>query len=261
MVSTGRASGPLTAGSTIPRYRWVRASRMCRRLVAAVLLLVAEAQADLLHTDLASDLISNLTSLGTAENTSIALAGLGLAGATHLWDNDVDGELTGPFLAGSSRVTDVYGSSEFNLPASLAVWGAGRLLQRDKLAATGVVLLRTLTVTQLVVAPIKVAVARRRPDGSNRLSFPSGHTANSFAVARAMHRCYGKRLGIPLYGLGVLVAAGRIEGRRHFLSDVAMGAVLGTIVGGSVTLDESSRLQVRPAFTGSGPMLSIRRGL
>ena len=187
---------------------------MCRWLVAAVLLLVAGAQADLLHTDLAS--------LCTAENTSFALAGLGLAGAAHLWDNEVDGELTGSFFGGSAGVTNVYGSSSFNVPASLGLWGAGRLLQRDRLAATGEVLLRTLTLTQLVVAPIKVAVARRRPDGSNRLSFPSGHTANSFAVARAMHRSYGKRLGIPLYGLqrpgGRRSARGQAAfslGRRH----------------------------------------------
>ena len=73
-----------------------------------MLLLIAGAQADLLHTDLASDLTTDLTSLGTVENRSFALAGLGLAGAAHLWDNDVDGELTGSFFAGSARVTDVH---------------------------------------------------------------------------------------------------------------------------------------------------------
>ena len=175
--------------------------------------------------------------------------------------DEVDGELEGSFLAGPARVTDVYGSSRFNVPVTLGLWGAGRLMHRDRLAETGEVLLRTLAVTQLVVTPIKVAVRRRRPDGSNRLSFPSGHTANSFAVAGVLHRSFGKRLGIPLYGLSVLVAAGRLEGHRHFLSDVTMGAVLGTIVGHSIALDGRSGLQVRPRITSRGLQLSLRRGL
>ena len=85
------------------------------------------------------------------------------------------------------------------------------------------------------MAPIKVGVGRQRPDRSNRLSFPSGHTANSFAMARILHRCYGRRIGIPLYALSAVVAAGRIEGDRHYLSDVVMGAFLGLVVGDSVT--------------------------
>ena len=49
-----------------------------------------------------------------------------------------------------------------------------------------------------------------------------------------MHQAYGWGVGVPLYGLGTLVAIERLDDREHYFSDVVMGAVLGTVVGHSV---------------------------
>ena len=199
----------------------------------------------------------DLKSLFTYRNLGVATAGLGLAGIAHTWDNDLKGELEGRLLFEEpSDLTNIYGESSFNLPASLMLWVAGEMTGRPRLAETGFALLRTLGLTQLVVAPLKFGVRRERPDKSNKLSFPSGHTANSFAIARLMHRRHGKRVGIPLYILGSFVAAGRIEDDLHFLSYIVMGAVLGTIVGNSVTWGESDKLSIYP--TPRGAMLALR---
>ncbi len=194
----------------------------------------------------------DLKALFTYRNLGVATVGLGLTGIVHTWDRDVKGELEGTLLFEEpSDLTNIYGSSAFNLPAALALWGAGEMAGRPNLAETGFVLLRTLGLTQLVIAPIKFGVRRERPDKSNDLSFPSGHTANSFAIARLMHRRHGKRVGIPLYLLGGFVAAGRVEDDLHFLSDVVMGGVLGMIVGNSVTWGASDKVSVYPTLHGA----------
>ena len=104
-----------------------------------------------------------------------------------------------------------------------------------------------------------MATRRRRPDGSNRLSFPSGHTANAFAVARLIQREHSSRWALPFYVAAGYTAAGRIEEGRHYLSDVAMGAAMGLIVGSAVsmTTDSESRYSVAPHLTRRGWLLRI----
>lgn len=65
-------------------------------------------------------------------------------------------------------------------------------------------------------------------------TFPSGHTSSTFCFASVMHEEYGPLAGIPLYGLGALVAMERLDDDEHYLSDVLMGAVLGMVVGHTV---------------------------
>ena len=84
---------------------------------------------------------------------------------------------------------------------------------------------------------------RRRPDGSDQYSFPSGHTANTFAIARYVQRDFGTPSSLLPYALAVTTAMGRIEGGRHYLSDVLMGGSLGLIVGSTVHLDEHGSAQ------------------
>ena len=219
--------------------------------VTLVQLLGGTLQAQVLRQDIGQ--------LFTYENLGYATIGLGMAGAAHLWDDELEGELEESLLLeGPSNVTNIYGATSFNLPVSAGLWAFGKVIERPGLERLGSALLRTLALTQVVVAPIKVGVGRERPDGSNRLPFPSGHTANSFAIARMLDRSYGHQVGIPLYVFSVFVAAGRMEGDRHYLSDVVMGAFLGTIVGNSVTLREDASIGVLPRVTPDGVLLALR---
>ncbi len=178
--------------------------------------------------------------LASQQNALIGAGGLMLAAGAYMAHDDPRDQLEGHWLTDNpSKLTNVYGASRFNLPASLAVWTVGRLGHHSGLRDLGADLTRTLTLTQLAVGPIKLATRRRRPDGSNRLSFPSGHTANSFAVARVIQRKYSLKLAWPLYVLGGFTGSGRVAGGHHYLSDVVMGAVAGIIVGSSVRIHES----------------------
>lgn len=219
-------------------------------IVLSALLLAGTAKAGVIEND--------LKALLTVDNLKIATGGLGVAGGVRTWDQDLRGEFRDAWLfARPSDLTDIYGSSHFNLPVSLALWGTGRLSGHQRLADTGSALLRTLAFTQLVIGPIKWSVRRDRPDHSSQYSFPSGHTANSFAMARLFHRQYGLRVGIPLYIAGAFTAAGRMEGDKHYLSDVIMGAVLGTLVGNAISLEPGGRIRALPKFSADGPQLML----
>ena len=72
---------------------------------------------------------------------------------------------------------------------------------------------------------------RKRPNGKGFRSMPSGHTSHSFTVAAIANELYGKKVGIASYLLAGVVALSRINDNKHYLSDVVIGAGLGTIIG------------------------------
>ena len=61
-------------------------------------------------------------------------------------------------------------------------------------------------------------------------SFPSGHTASSFAAVGAL-RASGSRLWLPGLALAVLIAFSRLYLYVHWLTDVLFGALLGWLLG------------------------------
>ena len=93
---------------------------------------------------------------------------------------------------------------------------------------------QALIVTTAYTHTLKYAVSRPRPDGSNRLSFPSGHTSNAFSWATIANHHYGSRVGIPAYLVAGFVGASRLERGAHHLSDVLAGAALGYLVARTV---------------------------
>ena len=88
---------------------------------------------------------------------------------------------------------------------------------------------------------LKPLVARVRPFDANPLvelivgrptdwSFPSGHTAASFASTAALYAS-GEPLWIPAAVLSVLIAFSRLYLYVHYPTDVLAGLVLGTVLG------------------------------
>ena len=80
----------------------------------------------------------------------------------------------------------------------------------------------TISMTYL----IKEITQKRRPDGSDYLSFPSGHTSSAFAGASFIHFRYGLKYSIPLYLLASFTGYSRIESKKHYIEDVVAGAGL-----------------------------------
>jgi hypothetical protein len=109
----------------------------------------------------------------------------------------------------------------------------GQQTMDDKTYEVGKTLFSALTINGLTVVVGQTASYGRSPNGELG-TLPSGHTSSSFCFASVMHEAYGHAVGIPLYGLATLAGIERLDDREHYLSDVVMGAVLGTVVGHSV---------------------------
>lgn len=87
-----------------------------------------------------------------------------------------------------------------------------------------------LVPVNLTVELLKRLTYRTRPDGERKrsnASFPSSHAANAFAVATVLARRW-RRATLPAFALAALVGWSRLYLDRHWLSDVAAGAALGT---------------------------------
>ncbi len=136
-----------------------------------------------------------------------------------------------------------YGASLFELPR----WG-WRGVGEDWL-----LLAQSMAVTGAIHRVVSLAVRRPRPfmyrpgageparhEADATLSFFSGHTADSFAVAAAVATIYGIRRPRsalrPLVWVGALLLASvvpicRVGSGEHFWSDVLVGAAVGATVG------------------------------
>lgn len=96
-------------------------------------------------------------------------------------------------------------------------------------------LLLALAATSITVVTLKTATNRERPDESDDRSFPSGHAANSMAVATVLDREYDGVVPWVAYGATAFVAASRVVGNHHWFSDVMAGLVIGRFFGRLVT--------------------------
>ena len=83
-----------------------------------------------------------------------------------------------------------------------------------------------------VVNTLKFTTNVTRPDGSNRHSFPSGHTATAFMTAVMLSKEYGTKYPwIPIGAYTVATSTGlmRMANNKHWLSDVMVGAGIGIL--------------------------------
>lgn len=192
---------------------------------------------------------ADLRNLGTHETVLIVAAGGVAAGFGSVLRHGRD-EPGLPARASDAAlwdVTDAYGDGLFLGGGTLAVLGAGALSGSPALSGLGWDLAASLTATQILVGALKVTTGRTRPDGG-RWSFPSGHSAGAFCVAPVLAEHVGWKTGAAAGVAAIGVAAGRIQHRRHYLSDVLFGAGIGIAVGRAVAHDpdRAPRVSLRP---------------
>jgi membrane-associated phospholipid phosphatase len=131
---------------------------------------------------------------------------------------------------------NVIGNFAFQTAAGFATYGFGKVIHNQKAANVGRDIVRAQILSQAMVQTLKFTVRRERPDGSNRQSFPSGHSSSAFATATVLQRHYGWKLGVPAYALGSYVALARMSWNRHHATDVVMGAGFGIASARTVTM-------------------------
>lgn len=83
-----------------------------------------------------------------------------------------------------------------------------------------------------VVNTLKQTTNVERPDGSNKHSFPSGHTATAFMTATMLTKEYGHKspwVGVGAYSMATATGLMRMANNKHWLSDVLTGAGIGIL--------------------------------
>ena len=194
-----------------------------------------------------------LPSKGTA---TILAIGAAAAIAGHSADRSVTTRLSGS-RGLSLGAGQMLGSMQVQLGSAFATYALGRAMGRGNVTAIGADLVQAALVSQTLTTAVKLSVRRTRPDGT-AFSFPSGHTAASFATATVLQRHLGWKAGVPAYAVASYVAASRIQDKRHFLSDVAFGAAIGIVSGRTVTFGgRDHRVTLAPAATPAGGGVSL----
>lgn len=131
-----------------------------------------------------------------------------------------------------------FGQPEVYTTVTLGLVGAGLLSGNDEITRAGGRLATTLALAGAASSVTKLVIGRPRPseslnaDGyvpfSGQDAMPSGHTTIAFALATALADDIGRTwASVGLYTLAAGVGWSRINDNRHWLSDVAFGAVLG----------------------------------
>jgi PAP2 superfamily len=207
------------------------------------------------------DVFGDVKHLPATENLYLALAGGALAAAAHPVDQTFNVRLRShnDAVNTSFAAAKYFGDAPEQVAMSLGTYVYGRVFSRPKVSHLGLDLLRAQIVTELLVQPIKFASGRRRPDGSNAQSFPSGHAAIAFAVATVIEHHVGWPRSLLGYAVAADVAASRLHDNRHYLSDVAFGAAVGTIAGRTVTRHGRDNWTVLPVDVSGGVALLVMR--
>jgi membrane-associated phospholipid phosphatase len=122
-----------------------------------------------------------------------------------------------------------------------ALFVAGRFSPQGRFRAATYDFAQAMIVNGAYSGLLKYSVKRERPDGSDSLSFPSGHTSTAFSLAAVADQHYGWKVALPAYVLASGIGLSRIEKDKHYLSDVLAGATLGIIVGRTVARLDGDR--------------------
>jgi len=211
---------------------------------------------------LAGNLLEDIKQLPEKQNAYLAGLGGGLALAVHPADASVNARLQSQSDAADDwwAPGKYIGGTPAQIAFSMGTYAFGRWRDQPKVAHLGMDLVQAQILTEMLVEPLKWSTQRLRPDGSNSLSFPSGHAAITFATATVIERHLGWRKAILGYGIASYVATSRLHDNRHWLSDVVFGAAVGTIAGRTVVHHRADYWAVTPVMMpGHGVALFVRR--
>jgi hypothetical protein len=182
------------------------------------------------------DLPGDFRQLVTPGSAMILGAGGGLSAAIHPRDRQlVNDTMHARTLEESLDPGQLIGDGYVQAGAAMATYLLGRASHNTRVATIGAELVRAQIITETLTEGLKVSVNRTRPDGTH-LSFPSGHTAASFATASVLQRELGWKVGMAAYAFAGYVGVSRMSENKHFASDVAFGAAIGILAGRAVTI-------------------------
>lgn len=163
-----------------------------------------------------------------------------------------------------SGKVSVFGNQYTSIAVPLGMYLAGRGFKNERLRRTGLLGLAAVAHASTVVHTLKTITARQRPeDGTHRGlfwrsgdSFPSGHSANAWALATVIAHEYSDKKWVRWlsYGSASAISFSRIGHGRHFTSDVLVGSTIGMLIGRHLTrhADGDRRFSLEPAGVPGG---------
>jgi membrane-associated phospholipid phosphatase len=168
------------------------------------------------------------------DNALPLLLGATVAGTASSLDRRAQWGMGG-FAPGFSSAASTAGGSKVMVPAAVGLFAAGRLAgEGSRFRAFTYDATQAFIVNGAYTMALKSLASRTRPDGSDTLSFPSGHTSTAFAWATVARAHYGWKVGAPSYLAATAIGLSRITTDKHHLSDVLAGATIGYVTGRTV---------------------------
>lgn len=182
---------------------------------------------------------------------------------------DFSKSLHGPVQDNMAKVGYYYGRPETSLIFSTVIYTQGLTTGNHINRQIGSHLFQSFAYSAAVVGAGKILLGRKRPynnDGpydfwnssfsnDDVMSHPSGHAAFSFALSTTLAHYSNTPMKIFWYGLAVNTALSRIYDDKHWLSDIAVGAFIGTAF--AVMVVHQNDNVYKPGETISGGQLSL----
>lgn len=175
----------------------------------------------------------NMIGVFSGQNLFPFAVGAGLTTFASAFDGHTEQALKGACSVCGHTGSKMGGAAMVPMVGVLFV--AGRFAPQGRFRSMTYDFAQAMVVNGAYTGLLKYTVKRERPDGSDSLSFPSGHTSTAFSLATIASHHYGWKLGVPAYALASCIGLTRIEQDRHHLSDVIAGATLGLVVGRTVS--------------------------
>ncbi len=164
------------------------------------------------------------------------------------WDDNKTSYIALGTAIGSSFLLDGIISRDTNWVASTGNWLGdkegiatlifapillGKMLEDEYMVEGGLVAAESMIYAGLMTQGIKLITGRTRPDGSDNMSFPSGHVSSVAAFAASVSEWYDWRpeIAIPLHILPLAAVYSRPVTFKHYPSDVFAGFILGEVIG------------------------------
>lgn len=181
-------------------------------------------------------------------NLLLTLGVAGAVGATYVFDGEIRDMMQRNRSGGSDRAADagaIIGDPYLHLGTAALLYGGGILAGSPRLKEAGEMLGEALILADGATLILKEATGRGRPlatNGkgdfrpfgfrSNYDSFPSMHTASSFAVASVIaHTSDSLPVAAASYCAAAFVGFSRMHQNKHWASDVLLAAAIGELAG------------------------------
>lgn len=206
---------------------------------------------------------------------------LGIAGAigvTCVYDGDIRNNLQGGIRGRTmDKVTnagELIGNPYLHLGVSALVYAGGVAAESAKWKETGEMLAEAAILADGSTLLIKEGTGRGRPVATSSKgdfkpfqfkndydSFPSMHTASSFAMASVLtHSSDSLPVAILSYTAATFVGFSRMYQNKHWASDVLLGAAIGELSGRVVTAyhaDKRRRVVLLPSISGEAVTMNM----